>query len=41
MSYWEIFTWMTVFILGIGSIIVFLLFLKDIKDILSKFLKEE
>ena len=28
----------TVFILGIGSMIVFLLFLKDIKDILSKFL---
>tara|TARA_A100001011_G_C13822424_1_gene639418 strand:+ start:303 stop:437 length:135 start_codon:yes stop_codon:yes gene_type:complete len=37
MSYWEIFTWLTVIVLGIGSIMVFLLFVKDIKGILKKF----
>jgi len=41
MSNWELFTWVAVFILGIGSIIIFFLFLKDIKDILSKFVKEQ
>ena len=30
MSYWEIFSWITVVFLGIGSITVFLLFIKDI-----------
>jgi uncharacterized protein (DUF983 family) len=37
MSYWEMFTWLTVIVLGIGSILVFLLFVKDIKGILEKF----
>jgi len=40
MSYWEIFTWITVFILSFGSVIVFVLFLKDIKEILKNFNKE-
>jgi len=40
MSYWEIFTWITAFILGFGSIAVFILFLKDIREILKKFQKE-
>ncbi len=40
MSYWEIFTWITVFILVFGSIAVFVLFLKDINEILKKFNKE-
>ena len=39
MSYWEMFTWITVFVLSIGSITVFLFFVKDIKIILEKFLK--
>ena len=37
MSYWEIFTWLTVIILGLGSIMVFLLFVREIKIILKKF----
>ena len=37
MSYWEIFTWLTVIMLGIGSIVVFMLFVKDIRHILKKF----
>ena len=41
MSYWEIFSWITMFILGIGSITVFILFLKDIGQILKKFQKEQ
>jgi hypothetical protein len=41
MSNWEIFTWITVVILGLGSVVVFILFLKDIKEILKKFNKEE
>lgn len=40
MSSWEIFTWITAMILGVGSIIVFILFLRDIKQILKKFEKE-
>ncbi len=40
MSHWEIFTWITVFILGFGSVAVFVLFLKDINEILKKFNKE-
>ncbi len=40
MSPWEIFTWITVLILGFGSIVVFVLFVKDIKEILKKFHKE-
>jgi len=39
LSYWEIFTWITVIFLGIGSITVFFLFVKDIKQILEKFTK--
>ena len=39
MSYWEIFTWLTVIILGIGSIVVFIFFVKDIGHILKKFKK--
>ena len=39
MSYWEIFTWLTVITLGIGSIVVFMFFIKDIKHILGKFQK--
>ena len=34
MSYWEIFTWITVIILGFGSVAVFVLFLKDINEII-------
>ena len=41
MSNWEMFTWITVFILGFGSIAVFILFMKDIKQILKKFQKEK
>ena len=37
MSYWEIFTWLTVIMLGIGSIVVFMFFVKDIRHILKKF----
>jgi len=37
MSYWEIFTWASVFFLGFGSITVFIFFLKDIKKLLKKF----
>ena len=39
MSYWEIFTWLTVIMLGIGSIVVFMLFVKDIRTILEKIKK--
>jgi len=39
MSYWEIFTWLTVITLGIGSIVVFMFFINDIKYILEKFQK--
>ena len=39
MSYWEIFTWLTVIMLGIGSIVVFMFFVKDIRSILGKFKK--
>ena len=34
MSYWEIFTWLTVIMLGIGSLVVFMFFVKDIRSIL-------
>ena len=36
MNNWEIFTWITVFILGFGSVAVFIFFVKDIKEILKK-----
>ena len=36
MSGWEIFTWISVGILGIGSIIVFILFLRDLPELLKK-----
>tara|TARA_B100000609_G_scaffold117390_1_gene93449 strand:+ start:342 stop:476 length:135 start_codon:yes stop_codon:yes gene_type:complete len=39
MSYWEIFTWLTVIMLGIGSVVVFMFFVKDIRHILKKFKK--
>ena len=41
MNPWELFTWITVVILGVGSIIVFALFVKDISKILKKFRKED
>ena len=41
MNPWELFTWITVVILGVGSIIVFALFVKDISEILKKFRKED
>ena len=41
MSGWEMFTWITVLILSLGSITVFILFVKDIKQILKKFLREK
>ena len=41
MCNWEMFTWITVFILGFGSIAVFILFVKDIRQIMKKFQKEE
>ncbi len=41
MSGWEMFTWITVLILGLGSIAVFILFVKDIRQILKKFLREK
>ena len=41
LSYWEIFSWITVVFLGIGSITVFLLFIKDIRHILKKFKREQ
>ncbi|HJL78312.1 MAG TPA: hypothetical protein QF355_03335 [Candidatus Marinimicrobia bacterium] len=40
MSGWEIFTWISVIILGLGSIIVFILFLKDVPELLKKSEKE-
>ena len=39
MSYWEIFTWFTVIMLAIVSIVVFMFFVKDIRHILKKFKK--
>ena len=41
MSGWEVFTWITVIILGLGSIVVFILFVKDIRKILKKFQREK
>ncbi|MCS5639215.1 MAG: hypothetical protein NZ692_02450 [Candidatus Marinimicrobia bacterium] len=41
MSGWEMFTWITVLILGLGSIAVFILFVKDIRQILKKFQREK
>ena len=41
MSGGEMFTWITVLILGLGSIAVFILFVKDIRQILKKFLREK
>ena len=41
MSGWELFTWITVCILGLGAIVVFVLFIKDITQILKKFQKEK
>ena len=41
MSGWEVFTWITVLILGLGSIAVFILFVKDIRKILKKFQREK
>ena len=35
MSGWEIFTWLCTIILGLGSIIVFILFLIDLPDLLN------
>ena len=41
MSGWEMFTWITVLILSLGSIVVFILFVKDIRQILKKFQREK
>ena len=41
MSGWEMFTWITVLILSLGSIMVFILFVKDIRQILKKFQREK
>ena len=41
MSGWEMFTRITVLILGLGSITVFILFVKDIRQILKKFQREK
>ena len=35
MNKWEIFSWINVIILSIGSLIVFIFFLKDIKKLLK------
>ena len=35
MSGWEIFTWISVAILGLGSLIVFILFLLDLPTLLN------
>ena len=34
MSTWELFTWINVAVLGVGSVIVFVLFLKQLKNLL-------
>jgi hypothetical protein len=36
MSGWEIFTWINVAILGVGSITVFVRFLMDLPELLSR-----
>lgn len=36
MSGWEIFTWFSVAVLGIGAPIVLVFFFYDLKDLLSK-----
>jgi|TARA_B100000749_G_C18422843_1_gene464264 hypothetical protein len=36
MSNWELFTWISVIILGPGAIIVFILFLRDLPELLRK-----
>ena len=41
MSYWEMFTWLTVIMLVIGSTVVFIFFVKDIRHILKKFKKRK
>ena len=35
MSGWEIFTWISAVILGVGSVIVFVLFLFDLPSLLN------
>ena len=40
MSGWEIFTWMSTVILGVGSVIVFVLFLFDLPSLLNNKTKE-
>ena len=40
MSKWELFTWISVIILGPGSILVFILFLRDLPALLRKTNKE-
>ncbi len=36
MSAWELFTWANVVVLGVGSIVVFILFLKDVPGLLPR-----
>ena len=40
MSGWEIFTWISTVILGVGSVIVFVLFLFDLPSLLNNNSKE-
>ena len=40
MSGWEIFTWISTVILGVGSVIVFVLFLFDLPSLLNNKHKE-
>ena len=40
MSGWEIFTWISTVILGVGSVIVFVLFLFDLPSLLNNTPKE-
>ena len=40
MSGWEIFTWISTVILGVGSVIVFVLFLFDLPSLLNNNPKE-
>lgn len=36
MSGWEIFTWANVVILGVGSVLVFIAFIRDLPELLKK-----
>lgn len=36
MSAWELFTWFNVAVLGVGSVVVFVLFLRDLPRLVSR-----